>query len=291
MSAAPDYEAEYNNRARVPEHPAIIAGWARDAASYREQNPPATTAYGPGERNRIDLFSPTAGEPAPRMVLFIHGGYWQGLDRSLFSHLARGLNTRGVAVAIPSYSLCPQVRVGDIVEEMRAAVQVLATHEAGLVAAGHSAGGHLAACLLATDWRSLDAGLPPRPVPAAYAISGLFDLRPLVPTSIDGPLGLDEAEAERLSPLGWPAPSGLSLDVVVGGEESGEYHRQSRAIVERWGAGGVETRFEALRGANHFTVLAPLANPDSAVTRRLAELAVGGASLQPPLRVAAGHEP
>lgn len=274
MSAGLDYEAEYNNRARVPEHPAIIAGWARDAASYRDRNPPAALAYGQAERNRIDLFEPTAGEPAPRTVLFIHGGYWQGLDRSLFSHLARGLNARGVAVAIPSYSLCPQVRVGDIVDEMRAAVRALASR--GLVAAGHSAGGHLAACLLATDWRSLDAGLPPRPVPAAYAISGLFDLRPLVPTSINGPLGLDEAEAERLSPLGWPAPSGLSLDVVVGGEESGEYHRQSRTVAERWGAAGVRTRFEAVEGANHFTVVAPLADPDSGMVARLAALAVEG---------------
>ena len=112
-------------------------------------------------------------------------------------------------------------------------------------------------------------------MPAAYAISGLFDLRPLVPTSVNGPLGLDAAEAERLSPLFWPAPSGLSLDAVVGGDESGEYHRQSRTIAERWGAAGVRTRFEALDGANHFTVVAPLADPDSAMVARLCKLAGG----------------
>ena len=273
MSAAHDHEAEYNNRARVPEHPVIIEGWARDAAAYREANPPTTMAYGPGERNRIDIFQPIAGEPAPRTVLFIHGGYWQALDRAFFSHCARGLNARGVAVAIPSYSLCPQVRVGDIVEEMRVAVRTLVAGGAAIVAAGHSAGGHLAACLLATDWPSTEAGRSARLVPAAYAISGLFDLRPLVRTSINGPLGLDGAEAERLSPLFWPAPSGLSLDAVVGGDESGEYHRQSRTIAESWAAAGVRTRFEALGGANHFTVVAPLANPHSPMVTRVAELA------------------
>lgn len=273
MSAATDYEAEYNNRARVPEHPAVIAGWTRDAAAYREENPPTVIPYGSGERNRIDLFRPLAGEAAPRPVLFVHGGYWQGLDRSFFSHLARGLNARGVSVAVPGYDLCPQVRVGDIVDQMRAAARALAGLGKGLVTAGHSAGGHLAACLLATDWPALDRSLPPRFVPSAYAISGLFDLRPLLGTSVNAALRLDEAEAERASPLFWPAPAGAVLDAVVGDDESGEYHRQSRSIAERWGAAGVRTRFETLPGANHFTAVAPLADPSSGMVSRLADLA------------------
>ena len=273
MSAAIDHEVEYNNRARVPEHPAIIEAWGRDAAVYRQAQLPTVLAYGPGERNRIDLFRPSAGEAAPRTVLFIHGGYWQGLDRSLFSHLARGLNARGVSVALPSYDLCPQVRVGNIVDQMRAAARALAAQGNGLVAAGHSAGGHLAACLLATDWRSLDASLPSRFLFSAYAVSGLFDLRPLIRTSVNTALGLDEAEAERASPLLWPAPAGSTLDTMVGGEESGEYHRQSRSIAESWGAAGVRTRFELLAGANHFTVVAPLTDPGSDMVARLAELA------------------
>ena len=86
---------------------------------------------------------------------------------------------------------------------------------------------------------------------------------------------LDDGEAARLSPLLWPAPAGRTLDAVVGAEESGEYLRQGRALAEAWGAAGVRTRFEALPGANHFTVVAPLADPDSAMTRRLAEVAQG----------------
>jgi arylformamidase len=268
-----DYEAEYNNRRRVPEHPAIIQGWTRDAAAYRAQNPPTVVKYGEGERQRIDLFPAIGGDSASATVMFIHGGYWQALDRSFFSHLARGLNARGVRVAMPSYSLCPHVRIVDIVEEVRMAARLLGAGGAKLVVAGHSAGGHLAACLLATDWPSVDPALPSNLVPAAYAISGLFELTPLVPTSVNDALGLDEAEAERLSPLFWPPPAGRILDAVVGGDESSEYLRQSRIIAERWGAASVRTRYEAVPGANHFTVIAPLADPSSAMTRRIAELA------------------
>jgi arylformamidase len=270
LSANVDYEVEYNNRARVPENPAIIAGWSRDAAAYRETHPPKVIAYGKGERNRIDLFS---GDGAGPIVVFIHGGYWQALDGSFFSHLAAGLNAHGIDVAVPSYDLCPAVSIGDIIGEMRAAVRELAKFGRPLVVSGHSAGGHLAACMLATDWRAFDASLPENPVVAAYAISGLFDLGPLVGTSINKAMGLDEATARAASPLFWTAPARGSLDAVVGENESAEYFRQSRTIVEHWGAAGVATRFGVIPGANHFTAIAPLADPASPMTLRLKELA------------------
>lgn len=254
-----DLEKEYNNRAAVPEHPAIIARWAAESKAYRNINPPRVIEYGPGERHTFDLFE--AG-PGPA-VMFIHGGYWQALDKSFFSSMAKGLNALGVTVAVPSYDLCPNVRIGDIVEQIRAAVNTLARMtNAPVIVSGHSAGGHLAACMLATEAH----------VPAAYAISGLFDLKPLIPTSLNRALGLDEAEAEALSPLFWPAPDGKTLDAVVGGAESGEFHRQSKAIVDTWGESGVETRYEELPGLNHFTVIAPLADPNSTMVARLAEL-------------------
>jgi arylformamidase len=268
-----DYEAEYNNRARVPEHPSLIAGWAREAQAWREsgQNLFHTISYGPGARNTIDVFpSRNQGD----IVVFIHGGYWQALDGSFFSHLAAGLNAHGVSVAIPSYDLCPQVSIEDIIAQMRMAARALARLGRRLVVSGHSAGGHLAACLLATDWRSIDAALPEDLVKAACAISGLFDLGPLVKTSINVALGLDEATARRASPLFWPAPSHGSLDAVVGADESAEYFRQSRTIVDAWGRTGIETRFAEVPGANHFTAIAPLADPTSPMTQRLLDLAL-----------------
>jgi arylformamidase len=265
-----DYELEYNNRARVPEHPALMAGWARDAAAYRNANAPRALSYGPGARNNIDFF---AGDGRGPIVIFIHGGYWQALDGSSFSHCARGLNAHGIDVAIPSYDLCPQVSVDTIIQQMRAAARELARLGRPLVVSGHSAGGHLAACLLATDWPALDTLLPKELVIAVYSISGLFDLVPLVGTSINKALGLDSASARAASPLFWKPPAQGILDVVVGEQESGEYHRQSRTIAAAWSAAGLPTRYGSIPDANHFTVIAPLADPNSSMVLRLKTLA------------------
>ena len=265
-----DYEVEYNNRARVPENPALMAGWARDAAAYREQHAPRAMRYGPGTRHTIDFF---AGDGRGPIVVFIHGGYWQALDGSSSSHCAKGLNTHGIDVAVPSYDLCPQVSVDTIIQQMRAAARELARLGRPLVISGHSAGGHLAACLLTTDWQSLDASLPEELVIAAYAISGLFDLVPLVETSINKALQLDPVAAKAASPLFWKPPTHGSLDAVVGGDESAEYLRQSRTITETWGAAGLATRYGTIEGANHFTAIAPLADPASPMVARLKELA------------------
>src|SRR4051794_2720603 len=249
-----------------------MAGWSRDAAAYREAHRGRwrVIPYDSGTRHGIDFFP---GDGTGPIVVFIHGGYWQALDSSYFSHLAAGLNAHGVGVAIPSYDLCPAVSIGDIILQMRTATRGLARLGRRLVISGHSAGGHLAACLMATDWRSIDAALPADLVKAVYAISGLFDLVPLVKTSVNNALGLDEAAARQASPLFWPAPSSGSLDAVVGEIESTEYFRQSRAIVECWSHRSIETRFGEIPGANHFTAIAPLADPRSPMTRRLLELA------------------
>ena len=272
MTAEVDYEVEYNNRARVPENPSIMAGWARDAAAYRERHALHEIRYGTGTRNRIDFF---AGETDKPIVVFIHGGYWQALDGSDFSHLAGGLNANGISVAIPSYDLCPDVSVADIIQQMRIATRELARLGRPLVFSGHSAGGHLAACMLATDWRAYDPSLPRDLVVAAYAISGLFDLRPLIGTTINEALQLDEASARAASPLCWSVPARGSLDAVVGEYESAEYFRQSTAIVDLWNAAGIETRFGVIPDANHFTAIAGLAEPNSPMTLRLVELASG----------------
>lgn len=270
MGAPVDYEVEYNNRARVPENPALIAGWARDAAAWRAQQAPRVLRYGASPRNAIDFFPGSHDGP---IVVFIHGGYWQALDGSFFSHLAAGLNAHGIGVAIPSYDLCPDVSVSRIIEQMREACRELARLGQSLVVSGHSAGGHLAACMLATDWPAFDASLPRDLVTSAYSISGLFDLVPLVETSLNRALHLDGASARAASPLFWTPPAGTSLDAVVGENESAEYFRQSRTIAEVWGAAGVATQFGVVPGANHFTAIAPLAEPGSPMVLRLKQLA------------------
>ena len=252
-----DPEAEYNNRARVPGHPAIIAEWMRHAAAFRAAHPPEILPYGAGPREAMDLFLP----PEIRGVaMFFHGGYWQALDRSSASHCAAGLLARGVAVAVPSYDLCPGVTLGRIVEQAEAAALVLhARLGRPMVISGHSAGGHLAAMLMAR--------LPARIVGAAVPISGIFWLEPLVRTSINTALGLDTATAQALSPAMLPCP-GRPLHAAVGGAESPEFLRQSREFAALWGGS-----HEALPGLDHFTVLSPLHRADHPLTMRLAALA------------------
>lgn len=266
-----DYEAEYNNRARVPGHPQIIARWMSDAQAYRSSQPcELDIAYAAREHTRLDLFRPQGDDPRAPVALFVHGGYWQTLDRKAFSHVARGLNSRGAVVAVAGYDLCPAVTVAAIVEEIRDACAFLWRRTQRPVCVyGHSAGGHLAAAMLATDWPARDSALAAGLVPAAYAISGVFDLVPLVATSINGALGLDEDAARAVSPAEWDVPAGRSLIAAVGAEESSEFLRQSRDICEIWGSRGVTATYREIEGADHFTVLDPLPDPKSAMVEEL----------------------
>ena len=192
----------------------------------------------------------------------------------MFSHCARGLNARGFDVALPGYDLCPHVSVSTIIDQMRVATLAMwQRYKRRIMATGHSAGGHLAACLLATDWKKLDRDAPEGLTRAAYAISGVFDLTPLTNVSQNADLKLTLEEARKVSPLYWPAPRGKTLDAVVGAEESSEFLRQSRLIADDWRERGVLTRYEEVAGANHFSVVDPLSEPGSAMVTRVAALA------------------
>jgi Esterase/lipase len=267
-----DLEAEYNNRARVPEHPVHMAAWERDAAAYRAvARCELDVAYGPGERHRLDLFHPPGGDAGGPLIVFIHGGYWQAFDKSSSSHLARGANERGFSVAVPSYDLAPHVTLSAIMAEMETAADFL-MHRTGqpLVVTGHSAGGHLAACLMARSPKALR-----RPIVAGMPISGLFDLVPLVSTSLNRGLGLTVGEARRLSPIYAMPPLDSRVVAVVGAEESAEYLRQSRTFAAQWGAMDAATRVIEVPGKHHFDVIAGLADPGDPLVETLVELAAG----------------
>jgi arylformamidase len=273
-----DYETEYNNRARVPEHEEIFARWAREAEFYRADTLKRSRAelglsYGDTPRQSIDLFLPNAGEDAPLMI-FIHGGWWRSLDPSMFSQMARGPNAHGVAVAVVGYDLCPNVGIGDIIAQMRRACAFLwQRFGRRIFVCGHSAGGHLAGAMIATDWPSPYPKAPPDLVPAGYSISGVFDLSPLVSITPNQDLRLTPETARELSPAYWPIAPGRTFDAVVGGLESNEFKRQSRLITEAW-QGSARTRYEEIPGTNHFTVIDALADPRSAMAARVAELAL-----------------
>ena len=261
-----DLQAEYDNGAKVPSYPAYAERWMREAAAFRDSHPHAelAVAYGPTERQALDLFWPGTARGGP-VAVFIHGGYWQRMHRSAFSHLAQGLLAGGVAVAMPSYDLCPKVTLASLVEQVRDSVAFLHRRLGGrFLAAGHSAGGHLAAMLMATDWAA--RGAPRDLVPTGLSISGLFELEPITHTTVNAALGLDVAEARRLSPL-LLAPPGGRIHAYVGGEEGLEYTRQSRAIAQAWGG-----TWDSLPGLHHFSIVEELQNPASAMVAKALQL-------------------
>jgi arylformamidase len=222
-------------------------------------------SFGNSERQKLDLFFPPT-ESTGALALFIHGGWWQMMDRSAHSHMARGLNGRGVTVAVTSYDLTPQVPVATIVEQVRRACLFLwQRHGRRLVVFGHSAGGHLTAAMAATAWSM--RGAPADLIAGGYAISGAFDLEPLLGTSMNRDWKLDAGQARALSPVHWRLPDGVIFDAVVGSLESDEFKRQSHMLARAWGV-----RYEEIPHVNHFSVLDALTDPDSAMVARLGEI-------------------
>lgn len=264
-------EREYNLRAAFPDHPQWFARWAADSAFARSQlQSSLDLRYGSGPKQTIDLF-PSAN---PRgAMLFIHGGYWRGLDKSEHSFVAPPLVAQGVGVAVINYDLCPEVSIAQIVEQCRAAVAWLRregerygvpAHR--LVVAGHSAGGQLAAMLVATDWPA--RGLAPA-VAGALAVSGIFDLEPLVEVSFNDDLQLDAARARAMSPIHLRPPVALPLLIAAGANETSEFIRQSWLLWERWTECRPVGRAGPLLIADrhHFSVLTDLCDPNSELVR------------------------
>ena len=264
--------AEYDNRALVPDHPRIILDWHAEAKAYRERaRCELDISYGAAARNKLDIFHPETYRSGP-VVVFIHGGYWRSFDKSVFSHMAAGANAHGLTVAIPSYTLCPEVTIPDIIEELRQCCLFLGNRfRQPLVVAGHSAGGHLAACMAATDWSLFGAN--PDLVQSGLSVSGVFDLRPLMVTPQNEDLRLGAVDAMIASPLFWPVPRKLAFDSWVGGAESLEFLRQARSLAAAWTGLGLSSNYVEVPGENHFSVAGALANPESAMVRRLVELA------------------
>lgn len=261
-------EAQYDNRARVPDHRAVLARWAEASALARAgaQAAKLDLPYGPGHRETLDVFP--AAQPGAPVLVYIHGGYWRTLDKSDHSFIAPAFNAQGAMVVVPNYALCPQVSVEHIALQLAAAVAWVWRHAAefggnpGRIAlAGHSAGGHLATMLLTCRWREVAEDLPAQPLAGALSISGLYDLEPLRLTpSLQADLKLTPQAVARLSPAFFPRPKGAPLYAAVGLDESDEFLRHNRLIRDVWGPTAVPV-CETVPGANHFSVLSGLVDP------------------------------
>jgi len=225
----------------------------------RKLKPTLDVSYGPTAAEHLDFY-PARAPDAP-LHMFIHGGYWHSLTSKEFSFVAEGLVDGGAAVAVLNYDLCPNVTMSEIVRQNRAAIKWLYENARDLncdpnriSVSGHSAGGHLTAMLMATDW-SQTYGLPDDVVKSGCAISGLFDLEPFQYSWLQPKLRLNAEEIERNSPQRHIPKRAQPLIVTLGGDESEEFHRQSNDFLVAWTAAGLPGTYLDLPGANHFTVL------------------------------------
>ena len=260
----------YNNRELVPDHPRFFARWQEDSARARQTRKcELDIPYGDRPGETLDIFPAKGGDG--RCMMFIHGGYWRSLDKKDFSFLAPPWLDAGVTLAVVNYDLCPKVAMDEIVRQMLRASRWLwlnaemhGIDRDRLYVSGHSAGGHLTAMLMCALWPQLDPRLPKDLWKGGLAISGIYDLRPLVDVDfLQQDLRLDPALALRLSPAFLPTSTRAPVMTSVGGDESPEFLRQNALLGERWKsafAGDI-----AMPGTNHFSVVDGLAEPSSAL--------------------------
>ena len=268
-------EAQYNNRANVPEHPELLAEWAAMSAAWQaDAKTVRELVYGDSDAETLDLFLADARNAPVHM--YIHGGYWQANDKKSSSFVARPLVAAGAHVAVVDYGLCPDVTIDEIGRQCRAALACLWREAEGfggncdrITVSGHSCGGQLVGMAMATDWAQFGADLPKDLVKGGVSVSGLFDLEPLLNTMVNVKVGMDAETALRNSPLFMEPASDAPLALLWGGDETDAFRWQSETMAAGWGAKGVETVAEAISGVNHFTVLTGMEDPAHPATRAI----------------------
>ncbi|MGF1608644.1 MAG: alpha/beta hydrolase [Kiloniellales bacterium] len=275
-------DRQFNLRARWPEHPTYFARWENDSAAVRERLPARLDlAYGTSPGERLDLF-PAAGSGQAPLLAFIHGGYWQALDKSDFSYLAPAFVEAGIAFASLNYDLAPQTRIAEMVAQVRRALAWLYCNAAGhgidparIYVAGHSAGGHLTAMALATDW-AYQNGLPADLVKGGCSVSGVYDLEPISLSYHQAVLSVTPQEVAACSPIRCLPGQAGPLLCAVGSEETDEFLRQQADYLAAWRAAGLPGTAIDLPKRNHFTAVDALGEPGHPLFQAVCRLVATG---------------
>jgi arylformamidase len=266
------YESAYNPRIAVPEFNDHFERWKK--RSQQAQQALASRAYtdvvyGTDPMQKLDIYRAKGESQA--LLIYIHGGYWRALDKSIQSFVAPPYVERGVTVASINYALCPAVRVQDIVLQVLQACAWLYRNGANfgaprdrLFVSGHSAGGHLTAMTLAAQWPRFAPDLPKKVVQAGLSLSGVYDVEPVMNTpSVNVDVRFDAAQARLVSPALLPPATDAPLYTAVGGKEQSGFHEQNRLIRAKWKS-IIKDDF-ACPDDNHFTILDRFADRESAL--------------------------
>ncbi|ORE95624.1 hypothetical protein ATO13_02160 [Stappia sp. 22II-S9-Z10] len=266
-----DIDAAWDNGAVIIDAGSYTPRWAGEAEAFRETLGAAgrtrlAVPYGSAPREHYDLFLP---EGTPKgLSVFVHGGYWKAQAIGNWSHFAAGALSRGFAVAMPEYTLCPEVKIPDITRQIGSFLDHIAGEIQGPInLSGHSAGGHLVTRMLC-EGAPLRAETMAR-IGAAVSISGVHDLRCLIPGSMNEILGLDLATARAESPCLLEPRAGIDLTCIVGGAELTEFRRQNALLANVWHGLGAITRAIELPGRHHFDVVDSLLDPSSTMVETL----------------------
>lgn len=269
---------QYNNRLHVPDYANYIDRW-EVLSRETEQNLPVIrdVAYGDLPLERLDIFPSL--QPQSKTLIFIHGGYWQVWDKSMFHFIANSFHSYGVTTVLLNYPLTPEVSIDQIVLSCRSAIKWLYTNINAfngnadqMYVAGHSAGGHLASMLMATDWKLFDPGISANALKGVCAVSGLFNLIPIYHSYVNQIIKMDMETATGNSPVMLEPPNPCPLIVAVGGAETAEFNDQSNELYTCWKSKDVDIRLLQLPRQNHYSIVETIVDPQSSLRQALLQL-------------------
>ena len=271
----PALESDYNIVAARGGVEDVLQRWAAQSKVQRDAaDASLDCVYGPGERERLDVFRSGASN-AP-LYAYIHGGYWQRGDKSLYSFISKPFLAAGIDVALIGYPLCPQVSMSTLFGSIRRAIawiylnaEQLGVDNDRINLCGHSAGGHLTAMAACTDWPNHAAKLPADLLKTAIPFSGLYDLEPLQHTTISEALHLTDAELYRLSPVLLKPAVDVPLLTVLGGGETGEFFRQTEQLHGAWSQHLSRLEHHVEPEVDHMDLIDRLADSDSQLFQRV----------------------
>ena len=279
-----DFDAQYNLRSGRPDYEqTVMPGWIAGSEAARDTlQCHLDTRYGEGDKQLLDVFS--CGDPSAPTLIYVHGGYWQRGDKSVYSFLASPFVASGVNVVVIGYDLCPAVTITQISQEAREALTYiwrnaddLGLNRDRLTVMGHSAGGHITQMMMATDWTKMGAELPADLVKAGIPISPLSYLEPVRLTeALNTGIRMTAEEAERESPMtNHPPATNAPQLVVVGGAETAEFHRQAQMYVDKYGSDARTIGLYVVPDVDHFDELNVLADPNSAFFIKVRDVVFG----------------